>query len=226
MRVLRGRAATVETDRTVTRTLCADAAETGERAVRAWTPHRQVAFGRRDAGAPGYERARAAAEERRFEAHVRPVGGRAVAYTGTTVAFARVEPIEDLREGLAARYDAMTRDVKRALATLGVDAAEGEPPDSFCPGAHSLRAGGKVVGIAQRVRRGAALTAGICVTDDRAAVADVLDPVYDALGVPFDPESVGSVVRAAGRPVEPTEVVEALEAALVGDAATRVERVR
>ncbi|WP_254546413.1 lipoate--protein ligase family protein [Halomarina pelagica] len=223
MRVLRGRAETVEADRAVTRTLCADAAETGERAVRAWTPHRQVAFGRRDAGAPGYERARAAAEARGFEAHVRPVGGRAVAYTGTTVAFARVEPLDDPREGLAARYDAMTRDVKRALATLGVDATEGEPPDSFCPGAHSLQAGGKLVGIAQRVRRGAALTAGICVTDDRAAVADVLDPVYDALGVPFDPESVGSVARAAGRPVEPREVIEALEAALVGDGAARVE---
>ncbi len=225
VRVLRGRAADIEADRAVTRALCADTAETGRRAVRVWTPHRQVAFGRRDAREPGYDRARETAREHGFAPYERSVGGRAVAYTGSTVAFARVEGLDDVREGLDARYEAMTGDVTRALERLGVAVEAGEPPASFCPGDHSLQAEGKVVGIAQRVQRGAALTAGICVTDDRAALAAVLEDVYAALDVPFDPESVGSVARAAGRTVDPGDVVEAIERALVGAAEARVERI-
>ncbi len=75
---------------------------------------------------------------------------------------------------------------------------EGEPPDSFCPGTHSLQATGKIAGLAQRVRRGVAVTAGVVVVSDHERIADVLEPVYDALGVPFDPNSVGSVASAGG----------------------------
>ena len=98
-------------------------------------------------------------------------------------------------------------------ATVGVDASEGEPPDSFCPGTHSLQADGKVVGIAQRVRQDVALTAGLVVVRDHDAVAAVLSPVYDALGVPFDPASVGSVARAGGTV---DGLLDALETELVG----------
>jgi lipoate-protein ligase A len=224
MRVLRGRAADPTADRAVTRTLVEDARDAGEGAVRAWTPHRQVAFGRRDTHADGYGRARAAAEERGFEPTERRVGGRAVAYTGRTVAFARVTPVGDMRVGIDERYEAAERDLLAALASLGVDARPGEPPDSFCPGSHSLRAGGKVVGLAQRVQRGVALTAGICLVAEREAIADVLDAVYGALDEPFDPASVGSVADAGG-PADADAVARAVETALVGDRDVTVERV-
>jgi len=103
--------------------------------------------------------------------------------------------------------------VQRALATAGVEASEGEPPDSFCPGAHSLQADGKVVGLAQRVRQDVALTAGVVIVRDRDAITAVLDPVYEALGVPFAPDSVGSVARAGG---DAAAVVDALATELVG----------
>jgi lipoate-protein ligase A len=226
MRVLRGRASTVEEDRAVTRTLAGDVEGSGEPVVRAWTPHRQVAFGRRDARSDGYARATRAAEERGFPTYERDVGGRAVAYTGNTVAFVRVEPVEDLRRGTVERYDRAVADLRAALRALGVEAREGEPPDAFCPGAHSLStAAGKVVGIAQRVRQGSAAVAGILVVRDHGEIADVLDPVYGALGVPFDPASVGSVA-ASGGPAEPTRVARAVESALVGDREASVERVR
>ena len=64
--------------------------------------------------------------------------------------------------------------------------------DPFCPGAHSLRADGKLVGIAQRVRQDVAFTAGIAVVRDHGPIGNVLSPVYDALGVPFHPESGGA----------------------------------
>jgi lipoate-protein ligase A len=222
VRVYRGRAGGRDADRAATRAMLdragvgdGDGDGDGGAGVRAWAPARQVAFGRRDARAGGYAAARAAAEARGFPAVERDVGGRAVAYTGTTVAFAHAIPLADARRGVTARYDAATATVREALATLGVDARPGEPPDAFCPGAHSLRARGKVAGVAQRVGAEAALVAGVVVVDGVAAVADVLEPVYAALGVPFDPTTVGSVA-AAGGPADPDVVARALERALVG----------
>ena len=223
MRIVRGRADSIEADRAVTDALREDVRETGEGVVRAWTPHRQLAFGRRDARADGYPEARAAAESRGFPPYERSVGGRAVAYTGSTVAFVRVEPLDDIRTGLDARYDAAVGDLRRALETVGVDAERGEPPDAFCPGDHSLSAAGKIVGIAQRVSQGAAATAGVVVVRDHAEIAAVLDPVYEALAVPFDPGSVGSVARAGGDG-DPETVARAVEDALVGDREATVER--
>jgi len=219
MRVLRGRAATAEADRERTGAMLGRTGETGEPAVRVWRPGRQVAFGRREAAEPGYDRARDAARALGFTPVERRVGGRAVAYTGTTLAFAHAVPVADARTGLADRYEQTTERLRRALADLGVEAGAGEPPDSFCPGTHSLQSGGKLVGVAQRVRTDAALVAGCVLVADREELASALAAVYDALDQPFDPESVGSVA-AAGGPGDPDRVRTAVERELVGDVAT------
>ncbi|MFC6716318.1 lipoate--protein ligase family protein [Natrialbaceae archaeon GCM10025810] len=237
MRVFRGRAETVDADRAVTERLLESAAD-GERAVRVWHPHRQVAFGRRDASLEGYERAREAAREAGFPPVERSVGGRAVAYDGeTTIAFARAEPVADFRRGTDERYERLTADVERALRGLGADPAtdgrpirleRGEPPDSFCPGTHSLSTVDpdgrrrKVAGVAQRVRSDAALVSGVLVVDNRRELAAALEAVYGALEVPLDPETVGSVADGDGvadgssRASDPAAIREALENALVG----------
>lgn len=196
--VVRGRAADPDADRTATDAAVERATETDTPAVRVWTPHRQVAFGRRDAREEGYDRAWSMVDANGYPPVERSVGGRAVAYTGSTVAFAAAIPTPDPRSGIGDRYDAATAGVIRALRTLGVPARRGEPDAAFCPGDHSVQAHGKIVGIAQRVRREAALVSGIAVTTDHEAIAAVLDPVYEALGVPFDPDSVGSVARGGG----------------------------
>jgi octanoyl-[GcvH]:protein N-octanoyltransferase len=222
MRVFRGRGTTIEVDREANGRLF-EVAAAGESAVRVWAPHRQVAFGRRDSRLDGYDDAREAAQERGYPPIERSVGGRAVAYDGeTTLAFARAEPISDFRRGTDARYERLTADVVDALEGLGVDVEPGEPADSFCPGAHSLSTPGssgprKVVGIAQRVRQDMALVSGILLVDNRADLAGVLEPVYDALGVPFDPKSVGTV--AAVSSASGTDRIRSgLEEALVGSA--------
>ena len=227
MRIVRGRAASIEADREVTRTLADDVRGTGESVVRAWSPHRQLAFGRRDARTEGYQRAKQAAEERGFPPYERSVGGRAVAYTGTTLAFVRVEPVADIRVGTDERYDRAIAELQDAFADLGVETYEGEPPESFCPGAHSLSVEGvgKVVGVAQRVAKGAAQVAGIVVVRDHDEIAAALEPVYEALDVPFDPATVGSVA-AAGGPSESGRVARAVESALVGDREATVEELR
>lgn len=208
MRVLRGGADTISADHERTDAMVERAVETGESALRVWTPPRQVAFGRRDARTDGYVRARAAAEQQGYPAVERVVGGRAVAFTGTTLAVVHADPDAD-RTAIQSRYDRWSERLREALASLGVDARKGEPDGSFCPGTHSFQVEGKIVGFAQRVRRDVAVTAGVVVVGEQTAVSDVLTPVYDALGVPFAPDSVGSVARAGG-PADPEVVSDAI----------------
>ncbi|MFD1587955.1 biotin/lipoate A/B protein ligase family protein [Halorientalis brevis] len=223
MRVVRGRGDDIEADRSVTQRLLAWAGTAGEPAVRVWRPHRQVAFGPRDANSDGYEQARQAAADQGYAVSERQVGGRAVAYTGDTIAFARIEPTDDGRQGIEERYAAVRVDIRDALRELGVDADRGEPDETFCPGSYSLQApGGKLVGIAQRVTGDAVLVAGLIVVDGHDEIADVLDPVYDALSISFDPDTVGSIERGGGK-VDPVAIIMRVEDALVGDHLGTVE---
>ncbi|AFZ72498.1 lipoyl protein ligase domain-containing protein [Natronobacterium gregoryi] len=232
MRVFRGREPTIAADREASTGLLEVAAD-GERAVRVWTPHRQLAFGRRDRQQDGYDRARDAAAELGFPPIERDVGGRAVAYDGeTAIAFARAEPIDDFRRETGERYEHLAADIADALVSLsGVDRnrlTHDEPENAFCPGTHSLSTAvedgrlRKVAGLAQRVRQDAAITAGILLVDGRTELLTVLEVVYDALAIPFDPDSVGTVAVAGG-PSDPDVVRRTVEETLVGDAEPTVE---
>lgn len=216
MQLVRGRATDPVQDRELTAQLLERAAG-GVRGVRVWAPPRHVAFGRRDTRASGYDRARRTADRAGFVPIERSVGGRAVAYSGETLAFAVAAPRDGHRESIDDRYAAVGRAVRQALQDLGAAVASGEPARSFCPGDHSIRVagGGKLIGLAQRVRADAALVAGCLVPTvaDSAALGRVLTPVYDALAVDFDPGSVGSV-EAAGGTADPDHVRRAIEAAL------------
>jgi lipoate-protein ligase A len=216
MRVHRGRAETPAADRDVTEELVTTAAESREPALRVWQPHRRVAFGRRDTTREGYERARTVALDRGYAVSERRVGGHAVAFTGDTVAFVHIVPIDGPRTGMQTRYDKTVSALSSALAELGVPAVVGEPDNAFCPGTQSLSADGKIVGVAQRVRQEVASVAGIVIVRDAPAVRAVLEPVYDALGLPFDPESVGSVADA-GETARPETVARTIEAALADE---------
>ncbi|SNR25329.1 lipoyl protein ligase domain-containing protein [Halorubrum vacuolatum] len=214
MEILRGRGESPTADREVTAALLDRAADAGITTIRVWRPHRHLAFGRRDAAAAAYDHARRIARDHGYPPIERQVGGRAVAYTGSMLAFGVALPTENGRRGIDERYTTATRILRRALRETGACVEAGEPDASFCPGAHSLRvpAGGKVAGIAQRVRRDAVLVAGcVIVTEaDAAAVGAVLDPVYRALDVAFDPDAVGSV-EAAGGPVAIGPVAREIE---------------
>ncbi|RAW44006.1 lipoate--protein ligase family protein [Halorubrum sp. 48-1-W] len=235
MRVLRGRDASPRVDSEHTARLLAEAAD-GRPGVRVWAPPKQLAFGRRDVREPGYDRARRVAETRGFVPIRRDVGGRAVAHTGDSLAFALAVPRDGDGGSIDARYATIARAIRSALEGCGAGISPGEPPSSFCPGDHSLRVaasgrseGGKLAGIAQRVRADAALVAGCLVVSrhDADEIATVVESVYDALDVPFDPGSVGSV-EAAGGPNDTRRVARAVEQALVERApggSRRVERV-
>lgn len=224
MRVVRGRGKTPEADREITSELVEETAASTEPAVRVWTPHRSVAFGRRDANRDGYERAKTIAREHDFHVVERSVGGHAVAFTGNTVAFLRAEPVEETRTDIEGRYEALETTLEAGLESLGVDVERGEPDGAFCPGCHSLSVRGKIAGLAQRVKRDVAVVSGVLVVRDHDAIADILEPIYSALDIEFDPDAIGSVARA-GSPSDPETVIRALETAL-SDENARIEQVR
>jgi len=216
MLVIEGSLSDVEDDRTVTERLSRITQRSGEPAVRVWTPPRQIAFGRRDSTVEGYPKARRIAADNGYEPVERGVGGNAVAYTGETVAFAVSVPTGDGRGGIETRYERTKSTLLEALETTGASVRHGEPDRSFCPGEHSLQSDGKVAGIAQRVRQESALVGGCVIVSERdeKSISNVLEPVYEALGEPFDPESVGSVETAEG-PKNPSAVIDSIEEAFV-----------
>ena len=88
-----------------------------------------------------------------------------------------------------------------AFERLGIDARIGELPGEYCPGKWSVNVGGrvKVMGVGQRLVRGAAHVGGVVVVDDGERIRDVLIPVYRALQLDWDPRTTGALAdRAPG----------------------------
>jgi lipoate-protein ligase A len=216
MHLVRGALSDIDDDRRVTRRLARITERTDEPSLRVWTPPQQVAFGRRDSSAEGYGRAREISVDHGYTPVERSVGGSAVAYTGTTVAFAVAVPTEGGRGGIESRYRDATSTLARAIGAVGAAVTRGEPDGSFCPGEHSIQGTGKIAGIAQRVRRESALVGGCVIVSkaDQRAVSAVLEPVYAELGIPFDSASVGSIEEAGGR-ADTERVIDAIETAFV-----------
>jgi octanoyl-[GcvH]:protein N-octanoyltransferase len=184
-------------------------------AMRLAVPGALVSFGRLDALAPGFPAAVAAARERGYAAVHRLVGGRAAVFNGTTVLFAHVAADPEPARGTHDRFRAVSGLVTDALRALGVaDPRVGEVPGEYCPGAFSVNAGGrlKLAGIAQRVTQRASCTQGVLVVTGAAEVRAVLEPVYAALGLDWDPATTGAVEDVAPG-VTAADAVEALRAA-------------
>jgi octanoyl-[GcvH]:protein N-octanoyltransferase len=184
--------------------------------VRIHRPGSEVAFGRQDVASPGYEAAAEAARAAGFAAVERLAGGRAAVFHPGTIAFARAYADPQPPKRTYARFEEMADLIAGALRGLGADARVGEVPGEYCPGAYSVNARGKtkLAGIGQRMIRGGAHMGGVVVASGGREIARVLEPVYRALDLDWDPATSGSVSDEVGREVDPGEVEEALIAQL------------
>ena len=179
--------------------------------LRVYTPADVVAFGPQDTRAAGYSKACAAARMHGFEAIERLAGGRAAVFHSGTIAFSWTMTDGTPRGDVMARFDEAADIMMRALRRLGMDARVGEVAGEYCPGQHSVNARGrrKIMGVGQRLIRGAAHVGGVVVVSGGERVRDVLVPVYDALEVEWLPDTVGSVAGELGG-VEYGVVVQAI----------------
>jgi len=158
-----------------------------------------VAFGKRDVVSSGYAEAVRGARDGGFEAIERLAGGRAAVFHHDTISFAHAVPDPDPRKGVTERFEATAGLVAAALARFSIDARVGEVAGEYCPGGHSVNAGGrrKLMGVGQRLVAGGAHVGGVVVVDGAERVRDVLVGVYGALGLDWRPETTGSVVAEA-----------------------------
>jgi octanoyl-[GcvH]:protein N-octanoyltransferase len=180
--------------------------------LRLYRPERIVAFGGADVRSEGFGTAVERARGTGFESVVRLAGGRAAVFHEGTLAFARAVADRDPTARTFARFEEMSQLLAAALRRLGVDARVGEVPGEYCPGEYSINARGrtKLVGIGQRIVSGASHTGGVIVATGSDDVRGVLVPVYDALGLDWDPAATGSVTDEVG--VTWDEVFEAVVA--------------
>ena len=171
--------------------------------LRLYRPADVVAFGPQDTRAEGYADAVAASREQGFEAIQRLAGGRATVFHGDTLAFSWTIPVNAAspHEGVMERFDEIADLLARAFRTLGVDARVGEVPGEYCPGQHSVNAGGetKLMGVGQRLIRGAAHVGGVIVVNGADRINDVLTPVYRALDIDWKPDTTGSLSDELGQ---------------------------
>ncbi len=158
-------------------------------------PSAVVAFGRADRVTPGYREAVRAANAHGFAAVERLAGGRAAVFHQSTLAFSWAAPEPEPKSGIDERFEVTAGLMARAFQSLGVDARIGELPGEYCPGAWSVNVGGrvKVMGVGQRLVRGAVHVGGVVVVDESERIKDVLIPVYRALGLDWDPRTAGAL---------------------------------
>ena len=157
-------------------------------------PGTTVAFAKRDAVSSGYAEAVAAAEAHGFEATLRLAGGRAAVFHDGTMEIGHAVPEDEPRTGIHARFERTAARIARALVRLGVDARVGELPGEYCPGRYSVNARGavKLAGIGQRIVAGGSHTGVVLVVSGEQRINDVLLPVYEALGLSWEPQVTGS----------------------------------
>jgi lipoate-protein ligase A len=190
-------------DTAVTRALLDRVASGDEpETLRLHRPAAAVAFGPHDRIAPGYHRAIAAARAGGFDAIERLAGGRAAVFHEHTIAFAWTIPDAEAAARIQARFEEISTIVRDALRRLGIDARVGEVRGEYCPGRWSVNARGatKLMGVGQRLVRGAAHVGGVIVVDGSQPIRDVLVPVYEALDLDWEPATVGSVADELAMP--------------------------
>jgi len=169
--------------------------------LRLYVPDDVVLFSLLDARRPGFAAARAAAARAGSGAVLRLAGGHAALFHERCLAFSWATPDTREPDAIRRRFETVSSWLCDGLRRLGVDARIGAVEGEYCPGEYSVSAGGrtKLMGVGQRVIRGAAHVGGVIVVGDSERVRDVLGPVYEAIGLRWEPRTAGAVEdEAAG----------------------------
>lgn len=187
--------------------------------LRLYRPDDALLFSTLDVRRPGFARAVELARAAGFPPVLRLAGGHAAAFLSSAVAFAWATPDPDAALRIESRFERLTGWIVSALSALGLDARIGALPREYCPGDFSVhvavpRPGGgerriKVMGVGQRVIRGAAHVGGVVTVGDGARLRALLEPVYEALDLDFDPGTAGGLAEADDT-LTPERVIEAI----------------
>lgn len=163
--------------------------------LRLYRPAPTVAFSGRDCATPGIGEAAAAARAGGFVPVRRGPGGRAAAYHRGALCLDHVAAEAAGRSDIRSRFRDFGALLVDALRAVGTDAHLGPVPGEYCPGEFSINDGHghKLVGTAQRLVRGGWLFGTVILVTGSEPVRSVLVDAYRALGLDWNPATVGSV---------------------------------
>lgn len=168
-------------------------------------PEPVMAFGMIDRTQPGYHAATRIAAAHGYAPVERLAGGRAAVFHRQTLAFSWATRDLEPQSGIIERFTLISSLMNRVFRDLGLDSRIGEVAGEYCRGEYSINIGGtvKVMGVGQRLVKGAAHVGGVIVVDGAREIRDVLIPVYRALRIDWDPRTTGGLAdRAPGLDVE------------------------
>ena len=157
-----------------------------------------AAFSRRDTLMPEYAAAAEVARSHGFEPVIRPVGGRLAAYDEASLVLHLRSGHPDPRTTITDRFVVFAELLREALSGLGLDDVRvGRVPGEYCSGEWSVNSGGryKLAGTGQRVNRHGYLFSVVITVGRADPLRAVLTDTYTAMGLDFDPDSVGAVER-------------------------------
>lgn len=171
------------------------AAGTVAESLRLYIPGKALLFSSLDARRPGYAEALDLAEGAGFPPVIRLAGGQAAAFLEESIAFAWAMPDSDARLHIRPRFERLANWIAKSLQRLGLDARVGALPGEYCPGEFSVNIAGrvKVMGIGQRVIRGAAHVGGVLTVGQTELLQETLAPIYQALDLPFTRATAGGL---------------------------------
>ncbi len=179
--------------------------------LRLYVPENALLFSSLDARRPGYARALALAERSGFPSLIRLAGGQAAAFLDQSIAFAWASSDPDARLHIRRRFEDISGWIAASLRRLGLDARVGPLSGEYCPGEYSVNIGGriKVMGVGQRVIRGGAHIGGVLTVAQTELLRDTLAPIYEALELEFQAETVGGIADVDPS-LGPAEIIRAM----------------
>jgi len=192
------------------------------RIVRLYRPAPTVAFSTIEKTLPNFSEAVGESLVFGFDPVVRPAGGRMVALDEQWVVLDVIiaEPVRNPSPRTV--YNEFGAQFVQVLTELGIDARFGPVAGEYCPGDYSVNARGavKLVGTAQRVRRGARLFSASIPFDISVSVRELFTRVNQLLELDWQPATLGSIHQEA-----PNLTIESLEDALLSAFAPGAHRV-
>ncbi len=178
--------------------------------------HPVVAFGKHDTSARHFADAVRTASTHGFEPTVRIAGGRAAVFHEATIRFGYTHAVPDSAVGMHDRFRWMSGLIVETIGAWGIHAEIGEIPGEYCPGEYSVHIGRKkVMGLGQRLTKGAAHIGGVIVLDGVDRINEVLQPIYEQLQIPMDPSATGSLRDAM--PIDANAFMDRFTELVVGD---------
>lgn len=166
--------------------------------LRMYRPQPTAAFSPRDTTLPNYSHAAETMRHMGFTPVERRAGGHLAVYDRNALVIDLVAHHPEPRDGVRERYERFAQALLSALQSLAIDARLGPVAGEYCPGAYSVSDAGriKLAGLAQRIgRRGFHVGCVISVLPSESACTAVAS-AYRILGIPFLPETFGSVACA------------------------------